>query len=98
MSQWQSLCLALVVSLTSASTASPQASTGGVEIQSGDVWLLPDHRVSAIVIPQAFPVGALPIGDVWLSPDHQTIPFVTVEKVHPGDATLATSNEARPNR
>jgi hypothetical protein len=95
MSQWQSLCLALVVSITSAPTAAPQEFTGGVEIQSGDVWLLPGDRVSpVVVIPQVSPAnGGVPSGDVWLSPDHQTIPSVTAQELHPGDATLATRSE-----
>jgi hypothetical protein len=95
MSQWQSVCLALLVSITSASTASPQAFTGGVEVQSGDVWLLPGDRVSPVaVVPQVSAGnGDVPTGDVWLSPDHQTIPSVTAQGLHPGDATVATRSE-----
>jgi hypothetical protein len=90
MPQWQSLCLALIVSITSASAASAQSPTGGVTVQSGDVWLLPGDRVSSVIVPQGSPSNAyLPTGDVWISPDHQTIPSVA-ERIHPVDATLAT--------
>lgn len=95
MSQWQSLCLTLIVLFASASSAFPQESASGVEIQSGDVWLPPGDRVSStFVAPQvASSKGDLPTGDVWLSLDHRTIPSVTAEEFHPGDATLATRNE-----
>lgn len=91
MSQWQSLCLALVVSIASASTASPQAPASAIEVQSGDVWLLPGERSSPIVaVPQASAnSGDLPTGDVWLLPDHQTTPSRTAV----GDATLDARKE-----
>jgi hypothetical protein len=100
MSQWQSLCLALVVSIGSASTASPQASPGGVEIQSGDVWLLPGDRASPIVVvpPLSAGRGELPTGDVWLSPEHQTIPAVAAEAFQPGDAAVTARSESTLRR
>ena len=95
MFQRLSLCLALVVSIISVSTASPQAPTGIAEVQSGDVWLLPADRASPVAaVPQVSPGnGGLPTGDVWLSPDHQIVPPVTAQEAHPGDATLATRSE-----
>jgi hypothetical protein len=95
MSQWQSLCLTLIILFSSALTAFPQASASGVEIQSGDVWLPPGDRMSStFAAPQVgSSKGDLPTGDVWLSPDHQTIPSATAEEFHPGDATLATRKE-----
>jgi hypothetical protein len=95
MSQWQSLCLALVVSITSASAAFPQAPARAVEIQSGDVWSLPGDRASPVAaVPQASANnGDLPTGDVWLSPDRQTTPSRTAEEFHPGDTTVANRKE-----
>jgi hypothetical protein len=94
MSQWQSLYLAVAVSIISASAAFPQASTSSLEVRSGDVWLLPGDRVSPVVVPRVLSSnGDLPTGDVWLSPDQQAVPSVTAEGFRPGDATLAHRNE-----
>jgi hypothetical protein len=58
MSQWQSLCLASVVSLTPFSAAFPQVAANGPEIQSGDVWLLPsDQTYASLIPPPAAPAG-----------------------------------------
>jgi hypothetical protein len=48
----------------------------------------------AVVVPQvSASKGDVATGDVWLSPDHQTIPSITAEELHPGDAALAARKE-----
>jgi hypothetical protein len=94
MSQWQSLCLALVVSLAPASAAFSQAAEHAPEIQSGDVWVLPSDQALPIAVPPQVSAsnGDIPTGDVWLSPDREDAPALAVEGGSRG-AALATTNE-----
>jgi hypothetical protein len=73
----------------------PQAFGNGVEIQSGDVWLLPSDQASPTVVLRhvSSSDSNIPTGDVWLSPDHQLTPSVTAEEFHPGNAASVTRNE-----
>jgi hypothetical protein len=97
MSQWQSLCLALVLSLTPASAAFSQAAANAPEIQSGDVWLVPSdlaYPSPVVLLPQVSTSnGDSPTGDVWLVPDRQEAPALAAEGSGPRGAALATTNE-----
>jgi hypothetical protein len=94
MSECKSLYLVLVASLAFASPVFAQAFGNGVEIQSGDVWLLPSDQASptVVVLRHVSSSDSLSLGDVWLSPDHQLTPSVTAEEF-PGNAALVTRNE-----
>jgi hypothetical protein len=92
MFRWQSLCLALVASLTSASAAFPQANAA--EIQSGDVWLSPGNQAylaPIVILSQVSASNGIPSGDVWLVPDRSEAPALTADGSGPRDAALATT-------
>jgi hypothetical protein len=95
MAKRKSLCLPVIISLAYASPVFPQAFGNGVEIRSGDVWLLPSDQASPIVVlPHVSSSNSyIPTGDVWLSPDHPATPSFTAEEFRPGDAAVATRSE-----